>query len=584
MSAERGRLLGLHSGQIVSGQVAVFILLAAAVTGAPLLLLPAVPCAAVLATIALGRFRRRWLYQWLGTGLRYAARQRELRAGADAGALLRFVAPTARVQTVDAPEGARGVISDSDGLVAVLELGETGSLLSDGTVSVPSPRALLPPPGPDSPDAAVQLLVTSVPAPASRSAAGLPATSYRQLTDGRVPAQMRALLAVRVRRDSGWSDEDLHRCLASTLRRVHRRLAQDGVPARTLGPQAVYGALADLAHHDPGQPVRVAWPAVATGTLRQATVALDGWPELAGEAANGLIPRLLTLPVTTTTVALTVDARRASLVVRVAGPDPATLGAAVQALRRLLAALGTRGTRCDGDQLDALAATLPLARLWSPGAAVSANVVGMPLAGSGLMLGRNRHGEPVTLRLLRPEPTRAMLVGGVRAAALVTMRALALGTQVLVQTARPQAWEAFLRGVSGPGDVVAVVPPGRPIALAPGNALRPQLIVVDVGTVLGDPPVPPAAWRATLLIRDELGAPDLDALARADVALLQPLSPTEAAMAGGALGLGENQEWLSRIRGDMVAVVSRRVVRWALLSATSIEQQVIGSTERALAG
>ena len=55
------------------------------------------------------------------------------------------------------------------------------------------------------------------------------------------------------------------------------------------------------------------------------------------------------------------------------------------------------------------------------------------------------------------------------------------------------------------------------------------------------------------MIRDELTMADVDAVSRADLVVLQPLRPDEAALAGTALGLGDSAEWLTRIRDDMVA-------------------------------
>ena len=63
--------------------------------------------------------------------------------------------------------------------------------------------------------------------------------------------------------------------------------------------------------------------------------------------------------------------------------------------------------------------------------------------------------------------------------------------------------------------------------------------------------------------------------------LLQPLTAAEAALAGGALGLGGSADWLTRIQSDMVGVVlPRRSVRWTLLSPTPIELQLIGAITR----
>jgi hypothetical protein len=185
----------------------------------------------------------------------------------------------------------------------------------------------------------------------------------------------------------------------------------------------------------------------------------------------------------------------------------------------------------------------------------------------------------VVIRLFRPEQTRALLIGGVRCAQVLVLRAMALGARVVVQTARPRAWEPFVRGAAIPGEAIAVVPPGRAIEIAPGSAMHPLLVVVDVGPVGADNR-PGAGWQATLVVRDEFGPADVDVASRADLLVLQPLRAEEAALIGGALGLGEVAQWLTRIRPDMVGVVNRRAVRWAALAETPIEGQLIGAPTR----
>jgi hypothetical protein len=156
---------------------------------------------------------------------------------------------------------------------------------------------------------------------------------------------------------------------------------------------------------------------------------------------------------------------------------------------------------------------------------------------------------------------------------------MALGARVVVQTARPYVWEPFVRGVSTPGETIAVIPPGRPVNTAPAAPLFPLLVVVDVGPV-GPDGLPGGGWQASLVVRDELTPIDTDTLGRVDLVVLQPLRPDEAALAGATLGLGEAAGWLTRIRPDMVGVVNRRAVRWALLSPTPIERQLIGPPAR----
>jgi hypothetical protein len=274
--------------------------------------------------------------------------------------------------------------------------------------------------------------------------------------------------------------------------------------------------------------------------------------------------------------------------VRLAALNEPALGVATQALRKLLGGEHAYARRLDGEHLDGLAATLPLGGTASTAHGHRAegglppdalDGLELPVGTAGLMLGSNRHGAPVIARLFRPEQTRALVIGGVRCAQLVALRAMAVGARVVVQTARPQAWEPFVRGAAVPGESIAVVPPGRALEIAPGTALHPLLVVVDVGPV-GPDASPGHGWQATLVVRDEFTPADVDVASRADLLLLQPLRADEAALAGSALGLGDAAQWLTRIRQDMVGVVNRRAVRWAALSTTPIELQLIGPPAR----
>ncbi|RKN48693.1 type VII secretion protein EccE [Micromonospora endolithica] len=566
----------VRAGQVVAAQVAVAVPVAAVGRGA---LSMAVALAVVLVTLPLawGRLRGRWLFEWLGAGLGYLTRRRALPADAGSAALLGLVAPDAVVRPVELAGGSAAVLDDATGMVAVLELGDPADLLGDGARPLPLPAALLPAAGPDGPPVRVQLLLTGAPAPAVE-ATGAVATSYRQLTDGRLPGRERAVLAVRVLRVDGTTADDLRRALSGTLRRIIRRLGPVG--ARPLGERAALRVLGELAHHDQRAALE-SWQAVRTGDLLQTTFRLQHWPEPEAEGSRRLVSRLLALPATATTVSLDAGSHPGAdpasaptrLTVRVAARTPAELAAAAGALRRVVSGAGGEVRRLDGEQLTGLAATLPLA-LPGTGPAGPATME-VTVGEAGLMLGANRHGGAVTVRLFRPEGTRIMLVGGVRAAQLIVLRAMALGARVLVQTGRPGAWEPFVRGVGAPGGMIPLLPPGRPLGDEVGSPLRPLLVVVDVGPTPADPaPGPP--WRATLLLRDELTATDADALGRADLAVLQPLDPAEAALAGTALGLGDSAGWLTRIREDMVAVVNRRALRWALVSPTPIEAQLVG--------
>ncbi|MFF5054034.1 type VII secretion protein EccE [Micromonospora sp. NPDC000663] len=576
---------GVRAGQLVAAQVAVALVLAALGRSAPVTV-TAVTAAALLIVAAGARLRGRWLFEWLGTAAGHLTRRRALVGSAGPAQLLDLVAPGAVARSTELSDGAAAVLEDTGGMVALLELGGPGDLLGDASHAIPPPSALLPAPGVDVPPLRIQLLLAGAPAPAP-AAGGTVGTSYRQLTDGRLAGREQALLAVRVLRVDGWSEEALRRVLAGTVRRIVRRLGP--LTARPLGVPAALRVLGELAHHDDGQPVREFWPALRSGPLVQATFRLTRWPDADGAGARQLAPRLLALPATATTVSICAGPPPASgaaevpteLTVRLAAGTTTELTLAAEALHRLVTGLGGGLRRLDGAHLEGLAATLPLA-LATAGAQPRPALDDweLTLGQAGIMVGTNRHGGAVTVRLFRPESTRVLLVGGVRAAQLVALRAMALGALVVVQTARPRAWEPFVRGVGAPGLTIPLIPPGRAVADGVATALRPLLLVVDAAGPVPAEAERGAPWRTTLVVRDELTSADTDVLSRADLAVLQPLGTAEAALAGAALGLGGSAEWLTRMRDDMVAVVNRRALRWALLAPTPIEAQLIGRPAR----
>ncbi|MFI5934859.1 type VII secretion protein EccE [Actinoplanes sp. NPDC051494] len=574
-------------------QVAAAAVLIGAVNG-PIALAAGVFVAIVTLSLTWIRLRGRWAFEWIGTATRYSGRRHVVSVDTTSTALLEFVAPGSHIEQTELAGDPAAIIVDSHGLTAILELGDPTGMLAEDVSAVPSPAGLLPPAGTDHPPCRIQVLLTGAPAPSLRAGGGTPANSYRQLTEGRLLGYSRALLAVRVLRAEGWSDEDLHRALSGLVRKLLRRLAP--TPARPLGETAALRVIAELAHDDGVGTAQESWPGLQVGGMSQATFRLSRWPDLRIETSQRLVARMLSLPAAATTVALGAGPRAVvgkstaiDLTIRLAAPDAASLSVATQALRKLLANERAAARRLDGEHLDGLTATLPLAIPTAtavPGHADDVSVredlldgLDLPVSNAGLMVGQNRHRDPVIARLFRPEQTRALLVGGVRCAQLMALRAMALGARVVVQTARPQAWEPFIRGAAVPGEAIAVIPPGRAVEIPPGSALHPLLVLVDIGPVGADNR-PGAGWQATMVVRDDFSPADADVASRADLLLVQPLRPEEAALVGAALGLGETAEWLTRIRQDMLGVINRRAVRWAVLSPTPIESQLIGPPVR----
>ncbi|GAA2510353.1 type VII secretion protein EccE [Pilimelia columellifera] len=572
----------LGAGQLIVSQVALAAPVAMAQFG-----VVAVTAAATVAAVGLAltwlQFRRRWAYQWLGLWLSTAGHRRRLRVDADATALLDWICPGARIRSVRVAGEDAAVLADGTGLTAVFELGDRSAVLVDDGVVLPSVSEIAALAREAGPVVRAQLVVSAAPAPTPRVEGTPAAEAYRQLAQGRSVAATATLLAVRVVADEGDDPDDLLRSLSSTVRRIRRRAGIGS--ARLLGPSALAGALVQFAHHLPGQAGLAGWDSTRLGGLRQSCfrLAAPADPAVCGR----LLGRLGALPALATTVsALAASGAPGGypLAVRVAAADTVGLVRAARALEQVAAEHGLTLRRSDGEQLAGLAATLPLGGVRPPGFIRSreprpTSVSAMRPPDAGLVVGVDRHGVPVLTRLFRAEPTRVLLAGGVRAAQLIALRALAVGGRLEVRTARPQAWAPFVRAATAPDATLSLVAPDAPATFDADDPLRPLLTVVDAGPVAHDPS-PVGGWHSVLVVRDELTGLDTGAMTRADLVVLQPLRPDEAALAGSVLGLGAAAEWLTRIRPDMVGLVSRRTVRWAALAATPVEERLVGSPAR----
>ncbi|MEV4131120.1 type VII secretion protein EccE [Dactylosporangium sp. NPDC049742] len=561
--------------------------------------------------------------------------------------------------SVDIDGVAAGVVEDADGLAVMIQVGDLSDLLGDAPPPLPPLSTLLPPPAPDLPELRVQLLISAT-AALDRDASPS-AVSYRQLTDGQVLAHQRVLVCVRARRAGGFQREDLEHTLVAAVRRACRQLTKARLPAHPLPAPSASAALAETTGDRPGLPARETRHGLEIGGLHQAIYRLRRRPREGPFATH-----LLTLPCAAVTVALTAagdNPCRAELTIRLATPTPAALDRATAALHRLATTHDAAVTRLRGAQLDGLAATLPL----GGGAASSTAALAGLLTGrddltpdgtpadpvttadltflqptpalAGLMLGRDRRGAPAVIHPFRAQPTRAVLIGGARCAQLLTLRALAVGAHVTVQSSRPDTWSPFLRSLTG--EQITLLPAGQPATLPAPTPTHPQLLILDLDAAPTAQPTPAARrtptassrplpatpahangptpaptstptpstgfapipvdgpdadvvvgagfpaissespWRATLVIRDGLTLADADLLTEADLVFLQPLTPAEATIATDVLGLTASASWLTRISPEMLGtVINHHTLRWTHLSPTAIELQLIGRPTR----
>ncbi len=484
-----GRSVLVRAGQIVATELAAALVVIGAL-GGRITLGATVFGAVVLLAAAWVRLRGRWAYEWMGVVLRHSARRRVADAGDSVGMLLELAG--ARVDAAKLAGRPSGVIRDGHGCAVLFDLGESAGVLGGGEDVVPAPVSLVRARLAGQLPYRCQVLLIGTRPPA-HSGGTLAAASYEQLTGGDLLSDSRAVLAVRLARPDGWTDAELRQGLERVVRALRRGLA----PAQPLDAAQTRAALLQAAAAEGSAAWEESWSELRVGETVQAAFRLSGWA-----GPPDFIGRLLMLPTRATTVALGAGPQASpgtgtavDLHVRLAASDPPQLAAAVEALHRMVAAHGSATgaravlTRLDGEQRDGFIATLPLGIVpgqaitgrpgppAAPAALVDAlNGMALPLGEAGLMVGRNRHGDPAVVRLFRSRPTRVLLVGGVSGAQLVAMRALGMGARVVVRTDRPSAWEQLVHrlsvsssgsGSAGGGiSLVAVSRAVRPVAVA----------------------------------------------------------------------------------------------------------------------
>ncbi|HVQ94887.1 MAG TPA: hypothetical protein VMU51_27895 [Mycobacteriales bacterium] len=188
---------------------------------------------------------------------------------------------------------------------------------------------------------------------------------------------------------------------------------------------------------------------------------------------------------------------------------------------------------------------------------------------AGLVLGTDQQGGPVSIQLFRPRPTRVFAVGGLPFVQLLCFRALAIGARIGIRSDHPARWSLLLRQ----GLEVERTRGPR----TGGLPARLDLTIVD-GAVAGPAPAPAAGvWSTVLTVRPAFTAADADTLARADLALLQPLPAAQAALVAAALQLpAEYADYFRGGQPDLVVAVSGTAIHCARLLPTLVEHQLLG--------
>jgi hypothetical protein len=203
----------------------------------------------------------------------------------------------------------------------------------------------------------------------------------------------------------------------------------------------------------------------------------------------------------------------------------------------------------------------------------------------GMVLGCGPRNEPLSVSVLRPQPTRLVLVGGLYLARQVALRAMATGAWVIVVTGRPDAWHVLAQA-AGKG------PDGRPAplvqirALAPVELPRasedaPLLVVHDGGAVPQELFPPRSPWHTTLYVLPYLHEQAEGTAVNADLVLLQRLPSAQAQLAAEMWQLpAPMATQLAALPDEGVVALGPNLWLPLRLVTTPAEREILGPVRR----
>jgi hypothetical protein len=213
------------------------------------------------------------------------------------------------------------------------------------------------------------------------------------------------------------------------------------------------------------------------------------------------------------------------------------------------------------------------------------DALGPPVRPAGVVLGADPDGAPVSVALIRPVPTRVVVLGGLYLARQVTLCTVGAGARALVVTGRPPAWESVRRAAgdaedTDDADAVVRVQQDAPADLA-GAGDAPLLVVQDRGATTRGPTPARRPRQTTMVVLPSLVPAVADLADDADLVLLQRLPPHEAELAGRLWRLTASMtETLRTLPDRGVAVLGRNLWRRMDLVTGPRETAILGPVRR----
>ncbi|TDC20845.1 hypothetical protein E1265_19990 [Streptomyces sp. 8K308] len=204
----------------------------------------------------------------------------------------------------------------------------------------------------------------------------------------------------------------------------------------------------------------------------------------------------------------------------------------------------------------------------------------LPVGDDGIIVGVDARSRPAVLGIHHPVPYDMVLIGGVWAAQVLALRAVATGARVAVETARASLWARLAQAANGGVECMTLHEVGRvpPLGATLGS---PVLVVRDCGTRPPRGRVASAPWQPVLTLLPYLSPAAPPLLERASLVGIQRVSPEEAARLGRVMALPTVQaEALSTFAEDAVLWCTRTSRRLVRMVPTDSETGLLGDPSR----
>ncbi|MGH3671590.1 MAG: hypothetical protein ACRDSH_13300 [Pseudonocardiaceae bacterium] len=199
-----------------------------------------------------------------------------------------------------------------------------------------------------------------------------------------------------------------------------------------------------------------------------------------------------------------------------------------------------------------------------------------PVDRGGVVLGCGLYDELLSVSVLRPQPTRLVVIGGLALARLVTLRAMATGACVIIATDHPASWQPVVHA-AGEGLDVPLVRPLEPCELPRAAQDAPLLVVQDGGAVPQELFPPDSPWQSTLYALPSLHPHAENIAVDADLVLLQRLPADQATLAARMWRLpAPMTHQLTTLDDDGVIALGQNLWLPLRLNTTPAEREIIG--------